>query len=47
MRDREQRLAIMDQDPDWAAFSGKTALSGASKQQTNKIFASTNYSPIR
>ncbi|MBC8239321.1 MAG: NIPSNAP family protein [Alphaproteobacteria bacterium] len=47
MGDREQRRAAMDQDPDWAAFRGKTAPLGALKQQTNKILAPTDFSPIQ
>ncbi len=47
MGDREQRRAIMDQDPDWAAFREKTAPLGALKQQTNKILAPTDFSPIQ
>jgi len=47
MGDREQRRAAMDKDPDWAAFRAKTAPLGALKQQTNKILAPTDFSPIQ
>jgi len=37
----------MDADPAWAAFRAKTGPLGALKQQTNKILAPTDFSPIQ
>ena len=47
MGDREVRRAAMDADPAWAAFRAKTGPLGALKQQTNKILAPTDFSPIQ
>ncbi|MDP6346299.1 MAG: NIPSNAP family protein [Alphaproteobacteria bacterium] len=46
MGDREQRRAAMNEDPDWAEFRKRSVALGALKQQTNKILAPTEFSPL-